>query len=280
MFNGKALYQPKGKAGEYSAWAVNFYNGCSNGCSYCYLRKGVLSHVMGGNTPVLKSCFKDETGALATFMKEVRKNRDAIRRDGGLLFSFSTDPSLPETVDLTMMAVTYAVGMGIPCKILTKCTAWIFEPRKNPISKEERPYLDTLKAFSDFVSVGFTVTGRDDLEPGAAPTSERLFAMSQLHSAGIRTFASMEPVIDPDLSFNLMSGMVKFCDHFKVGLQSGKKYSPEELGRIRIRASEFIRQGEGFTVYFKKSIQPYIDAEILADPKCVGADFDIFKNQA
>ncbi len=43
-FNGKALYQPSGKAAEYSAWACNFYTGCSNDCEYCYCKRGVLSH--------------------------------------------------------------------------------------------------------------------------------------------------------------------------------------------------------------------------------------------
>ena len=35
-FNGKAIYNPKGKAGEYAPWACNFYTGCSNDCEYCY----------------------------------------------------------------------------------------------------------------------------------------------------------------------------------------------------------------------------------------------------
>ena len=38
-FNGKALYNPAGKAGEYAAWACNFFVGCSNGCKYCCLSK-------------------------------------------------------------------------------------------------------------------------------------------------------------------------------------------------------------------------------------------------
>lgn len=266
------MYQPKGKAGEYSAWAVNFYNGCPHECAYCYLRKGVLSHTMGGNIPQLKKCFNSSYQAITVFKKELDRNREAIISDGGLFFSFSTDPCVIQTTDLTWQATIYALRSGVPVKILTKCTDYI--------DADEILAIKDAGCDINLLAIGFTITGRDDLEPFASPTSERLFAMSQLHSAGIRTFASMEPVIDPDLSFNLMSGMVKFCDHFKVGLQSGKKYSPEELGRIRIRASEFIRQGEGFTVYFKKSIQPYIDAEILADPKCVGADFDIFKNQA
>lgn len=264
MFNGKALYQPKGKAGEYSAWAVNFYNGCSNGCEYCYLRRGVLAHVMGDNKPVLKKCFKDENDAFAVFVKEVMKNRDAIRRDGGLLFSFSTDPCLPETVGLTMAAVGFATGVKVPCKILTKCTDWV------PC------YIDSIESVKDYVAVGFTVTGRDDLEPRAASTADRLSAMAQLHSKGIKTFASIEPVIDVNRSFNLMSGMTAFCDHFKVGLQSGKHYTPEELAEIAPAADEFVRKGEGFTVYFKDSIRPFIRHETLLDQKCVGADYDIF----
>lgn len=39
--NGRVIYSPKGKAGEYAENAANFYVGCSNGCTYCYLRKVV-----------------------------------------------------------------------------------------------------------------------------------------------------------------------------------------------------------------------------------------------
>lgn len=272
MYSGKALYQPKGKAGEYSAWAVNFYNGCSNGCEYCYLRRGVLSHVMGSGKPALKNCFKDENDAFATFVREVMKNRDAIRRDGGLLFSFSTDPCLPETVNLTMTAVAFATGADVPCKILTKCTDWMFRKEKDGT----RPCFDALVSYRKNVAVGFTVTGFDELEPGASPTAERLRAMSELHAAGVRTFASMEPVIDVERSFNIMSGMTGICDHFKVGLQSGKQYTPEELARIAPAADELLRKGKGFTVYFKRSIRPFLHPETLLDEKCVGADFDIF----
>lgn len=56
-FNGKAIYNPSGKAGEYSDWACNFYTGCSNNCDYCYCKKGVMSHVWS-DTPKLKKCFR------------------------------------------------------------------------------------------------------------------------------------------------------------------------------------------------------------------------------
>lgn len=264
MFDGKALYNPKGRAGEYSTWAVNFYNGCSNGCTYCYLRRGVLAHVTGGDAPVLKKCFKDEHDALEIFRRELEANREAVIRDGGLLFSFSTDPCLPETAGSTMAAVSIAAELGVPCKVLTKCTTWI---------KSCRPLLEELK---DLVAVGFTVTGRDDLEPSASPTSERIAAMALLHSKGIRIFASVEPVIDAQLSFNLMAGMAPFCDHFKVGLQSGRHYTQEKLDIIAPLADAFVKEGSGYTVYFKESIRPYVKAETLADSKCVDAGWNIF----
>lgn len=56
---GALIYQPKGAAGEYAKWAINLYHGCSNGCTYCYNRRGVLSHVFGDKpelaAPIVKS---------------------------------------------------------------------------------------------------------------------------------------------------------------------------------------------------------------------------------
>ena len=52
--NGLVIYSPKGKAGEYAENAANFYVGCSNGCTYCYLKKGRGKKVLGGDTAELK----------------------------------------------------------------------------------------------------------------------------------------------------------------------------------------------------------------------------------
>ena len=120
-FKGKAIYNPSGKAGEYSYWACNFYVGCSNGCTYCYCKKGILAPVMGQDKPQLKACFKSEKHALEVFGKELKENLEGLRKHG-LFFSFTTDPMLAETYYLTLRAIGHCVNNSIPVKILTKCT--------------------------------------------------------------------------------------------------------------------------------------------------------------
>ena len=68
------------------------------------------------------------------------------------------------------------------------------------------------------------------MEPGASTNLGRIRAMKELHSAGISTWASIEPVIDPDLSFEMIREMAGFCDHYKIGILSGKKsYTPQQI---------------------------------------------------
>lgn len=267
----KVIYQPSGKAKEYSPWACNLYVGCSNDCSYCFNKRGVLGTVMGGQYPKLKSCFKDGLDAFNTFIRELQKNRERITRDGGLLFSFSTDPCLPETVDMTMQCVAVATGMGVPCLILTKCTAWL---------REDEHLMDCLALSKDRLAVGFTLTGRDDLEPGAPSNMERIEAMRKLHEAGIRTFASIEPIIGFGESLDMIRKAEPYCDHFKAGLLSGNKEAykdcrmPADLETFVYEVDELLTR-EKKTVYWKKSVTQVIGHEI-SDPCCVDETFNIF----
>ncbi|KAA6337483.1 hypothetical protein EZS27_014444 [termite gut metagenome] len=92
-FNGKAIYQPAGKATEYAKWACNFYVGCSCGCHYCYLKKGRGVKILGGDKPTLKKCFRGEAHALDVFENEMLQNREELQKHG-LFFSFTTNPFL------------------------------------------------------------------------------------------------------------------------------------------------------------------------------------------
>lgn len=280
-FKGKAIYNPTGKAGEYSQWACNFYVGCSGMCAYCYCKKGVLAHTMGGNKPELKSClnnggrhkidksiwFEGYDYALYVFENELEQNLVELQKHG-LFFSFTTDPLLIETIDLTFDAVELCIEKKVPVKILTKQVPEVFEDYYLNFSKQE--------AIDSKIAFGFTLTGHDELEPGCATNAERIEAMRKLHEAGFKTFASIEPIIDFKSSFEMILHTAEYCNVFKIGLESGKKYSLLELKDF---IQEVIRLCEFNKVYFKDFILKQAGMNRNPLPECcVNADYNIFKS--
>ena len=267
LFNGRAIYQPKGAALEYAPWACNFYTGCSNDCEYCYCKRGVMSHVWS-TEPRLKKCFKDGDHALDVFRKELIKALrigDVSLKERGILFSFTTDPLLPETRWLTFRAVDVATSMGIPVKILTKRADFLHMVRFLHLEKS-------------LVAFGFTLTGFDEKELGASLTDERIEAMRELHSMGFKTFASIEPVITPAMSRNMIEVTRDFCDLYKVGLISGAKKDYYNKDHLTLFCKWLLSRDPGyFKVYLKDSFLRYFG--IPRGNLCgnfVDADYNIF----
>jgi len=245
----KAIYTPKGKAGEYAEWACNLYVGCSNDCSYCYCKRGVLAHAMGGPAPKLKSCFKDENHALDIFIKELEANLPELQKSS-LFFTFSSDPMIPETRKLNWDCIVQAVINDVPVQVLTKNADFI---------KDEYIGLGHVMAgakIHEKIAWGFTLTGRDDLEPGASRTEERIEAMEMLHRAGYRTFASLEPVVTPKVTASIAEKIAPYCDLIKVGLMSGvphEYYKYNEVMDLAMRLND-----APVAVQFKHSISDYL----------------------
>lgn len=269
-FNGKAIYNPSGKAKEYSYWACNFYKGCSNGCTYCYLKKGVLAHAMGGDKPELKACFKDEEHALQVFEKELLQNIDELRKHG-LFFTFTSDPMLPETVYLTMMALGISIKYDIPVKILTK-NADFFDYAIFQAADLFNVDTDLRKQ----IAFGFTLTGHDELEPGASTNAERIAAMKVLHEAGFKTFASIEPIIYLYDSYDMIRQTLGFCDLYKIGLLSGGKYDIDTL-KLFVETIPAKAAVYNAKIYFKDSLLKYakINRDDLPD-NCVSRKYNLF----
>lgn len=263
-FNGKAIYNPSGKAEEYSYWACNFYTGCSNNCSYCYCKKSVMSSVWSIQ-PKLKSCFRDEDHALELFEKELKQNLPELRKHG-LFFSFTTDPLIEDTWEMTYKAVSICMQYEVPVKILTKYTKYI----RKFLTPQWNDYRDK-------IIFGFTLTGHDELEENASRNLDRIKTMKILHERGYKTFASIEPIVDIKSSMTMIAEANTHCDLLKVGLMSGKKY---KQGELRTMIAGVIRRCEldGNKVYFKDSLlkQAGIDRESLP-ANCVKRDYNLFR---
>ena len=257
MINGKAIYTPKGAALEYGRIGCNFYTGCPHNCEYCYLKRGAPGKLLGGTEVRLKKCFKDEQQALEIFRKEVNNHKADCLSDG-IFFSFTTDPLIKETRWLTLDAIMYCINYDIPVYVLTKdatfSTDLSFGLRLMSIPEEKR----------HFVHFGFTLTGRDDMEPNASSNNKRMVAMRSMKGAGFSTFASIEPVIDWRSSVLVIVQTLGYCDHYKIGLRSGEKkdyYDSQEILRNVYTLKQYITMN-GATVYFKESVRKRVK-EIL-----------------
>lgn len=266
-FSGKAIYNPSGKAGEYSKWACNFFTGCSNDCSYCYCKKGFLGRNWS-KEPQLKKCFKDIEDAFKVFCSELRRNLDELR-EHGIFFTFTSDPMLPEAKPLTVRCIHEALNNGVPVQILTKRAEFIEDIESWGVHDPERRKM---------VAFGFTLTCHDELEPGASRNRERIMAMFKLHQMGYRTFASIEPIIEPSSSMAAINLTSSCCDLFKVGLMSGKRnYNKLEL-KFLIDMMREQHQSFGCKFYLKESYVSFlkIDRSTLGEG-FVGSDYNIFE---
>jgi DNA repair photolyase len=195
------IYEPAGRAREYAALAANLYRGCGHGCTYCYApdatrRKREEFH--GSPAP--------RDGILVELEKDCRKLQGTKTP---VLLSFTTDPYQPIDVEhrLTRRAIEIMHRYGIPVEVLTKGGR-----------RAERDF-DLLGSEDAFAT---TLTFLDaakslEWEPQAALPEDRLAAMEKAHGLGIRVWASLEPVIDPEQSLELIRRTAGFVDLFKVG---------------------------------------------------------------
>ena len=247
--NGKAIYTTKGAAREYGRIGCNFYTGCPHGCTYCYLKRGAPSKQLGGNVVRLKKCFKDEAHAADVFRYELDMNVEQCQKYG-IFLSFTTDPLIEQTRNLTSIAITEALMRDVPVWVLSKDATFL---------KDECNFMAWMGCanpiYRDRIHFGFTLTGRDDMETNASTNEERIQAMRVLYAMGFSTFASIEPVIDWQSARNVVMKSLPWCDHYKIGLRSGVKKDYYDDVQSYSAIENIVRriEVERKTVYLKES---------------------------
>ena len=191
------IYEPTGKAKEYSDLALNIYIQCDHGCKYCYV-------------PSIRR--PDPAGIKHRLdLGKLDKECETVDRTKRILLCFMTDPYCHKDVELqdTRRTLEILLKHQLPVSLLTKGGRRLYRD------------LDLIRQFKD-IKVGATLTLTDETmlrewEKDAAPTSERIEMLRTLHEAGVRTWASMEPVIDPQQSLELMAVTLPFVDEYKIG---------------------------------------------------------------
>lgn len=268
-----AIYQSKGSAAEYAKWACNFVVGCPILCQYCFNKTGRFKGVLGGEVQTLKKCFKDEKHALDVFENELSFNIVELQKHG-LFFTFTSDPFAEPFRNLHSAAWGIAVHKyDVNVTVLTKMAGWIddFLWWMNN-SNSDNASLEWRRN----ICFGMTLTGCDDKEPGASTNDERIEGLIKLHQNGFRTMVSLEPVIDFDKSLDMVAQTVKYCDHYKIGLQSGQKVDMPFYNRMK-RFHMFVMNyvsSHKCTVYWKDSFTKH--GKFEDNVQSVDMDYNIF----
>ncbi|MCL2023632.1 MAG: hypothetical protein FWG82_04595 [Oscillospiraceae bacterium] len=199
------IYTPTGMAREYSPHACNLYIGCSHCCRYCY-----APHTLQRSQRDYFGIPTPRRDVLYYLERDLQKNSYTKQ----ILLSFIGDVYCRNADDsATTRAALQLLGYyNAPVALLSKG------------GKRMLRDLDVFKTFGDGIMVGATLTFMDSeksrhWEPGTASPEDRLETLIELHRAGIRTFASFEPVIDPSESLNLIQRTLRddSVEHYKIG---------------------------------------------------------------
>ena len=202
-----AIYQPSGAAREYSPLAMNYIKGCDHGCVYCYVPKMMKRFDAGyvhSNVYI-----KEEKALLREISASCKKHAHSDRQ---VFLSFLTDPysHFNNETKLTRRVLEMLFENSIPVSILSKGGFNILQD------------LDIIKMFGANIQVGGSLTFTSDAdslkwEKNAAIPHERFETLKRLHDAGVRTWASMEPVIYPEQSLEIMELTAGYVDAYKIG---------------------------------------------------------------
>lgn len=197
------IYEPSGKAKEYADLSVNLYKGCTHVCKYCF----------GAKTPWVPA---EDYYKSANPKKDVifKLQRDCRKLNGDIpeiLLSFIGDVYQHAEMDLglTRQAIKILIENNLSFTLLTKGG-----------NRAVRDF-DLLEGY-DRGRFGTTLIFMDQAhadywEPGAAPIKDRIKTIREAHDREIKTWVSLEPVIDPDQALQVIRELHPIVGHWKVG---------------------------------------------------------------
>lgn len=265
-----AIYEPSGAAREYSPLAMNYIKGCDHGCVYCYVPKMMKRF----NKDYVHSdvYIKEEKALLKEIEASCRKHADS---DKQVFLSFLTDPysSFNQKTKLTRRVLELLLKYNIPVSILSKGGMRILED------------IDIIKQFGENIQVGGSLTFtsiNDSLkwEKGAAIPEERFYALEYLHSEGVRTWASMEPVIYPEQSLEIMEITKDYIDAYKIGkLNHFPKHEVKfDWTKFLVDAVSIMRKNNK-PFYIKEDLREFKPADLYLSPEEIDMDYLALKNK-
>ena len=200
------IYEPTGRALEYSPLAANLYQGCAHACTYCFGPANARKTREEFHNP---DYIKPREDILYHLEKDAKGYAGDTRP---ILLSFITDPYQPleKDMNITREALKILMANDLTVTILTKGGTWGLLRDKDLLQMNPaNSWAVSLTCSNPEVS--------NKLEPFAAPPEERIDSLKIAHELGINTWVSFEPVLYPKEVYRLLDKTYPFVDHYKVG---------------------------------------------------------------
>jgi len=233
------IYEPRGKALEYSPLACNLFTGCSHKCKYCYC------------PAIFRKTLDDWSNAphpRTRILKQLEK--DAIKLQGDkreILFSFMTDPyQSEEAAFLTKQALLICEKYRLIPQILTKAG---FRAVSNfdILLKNNWKFGSTIIMRSEEM--------RAKWEPGAPSIVSRYEAVKIAHNLGIYTWVSLEPVVDPGEALKVIEDLKEYVSFWKLGKLNHFKEIENIDWKYYINQAINLLKGKNY--YIKNDLKKY-----------------------
>lgn len=250
----RIIYEPRGRALEYAPLAVSLYRGCSHGCTYCFAPDSTKTAIEKFRQPYYR---KDALTLLELDCVGMMGRGDTRE----VLLSFTTDPYQPldEERQATRRAIELMIRWGIHFTILTKGG-----------HRSTRDF-DLMVSRPDLCRYGATLTfdnpaNSREFEPNAAPPLERIVALTRAHDMGIPTWVSLEPVIYPDQTLNLIIDTLNvrdkcpgIVDEYRIGkINHVENDITDAEWRKFVRDAKTLLDEHHCRYIFKRDLQPYL----------------------
>jgi DNA repair photolyase len=194
------IYEPKGRAREYAALSCNIFRGCPHGCLYCYAPSALRMDRAEFHESARK---RGET-----FLRDLERDAAKLTPSEPVLLCFSCDPyppSDPEQLTRETIKILHAAGHAVT--VLTKGGTRALRD------------LDLFTARDAFATTLTWIDGAssEKWEPEAASPADRADAIAAFHNAGIPTWVSLEPVLDPEVALEIIRRTHVAVDLYKIG---------------------------------------------------------------
>jgi len=235
------IYEPKGRALEYSPLALNLYTGCVHHCNYCF-SPGIMRKKWNS----FFNKVEPKKDILERLEKDCKKMEGDTR---DILLCFMCDPYQPIEIEkgLTREALLILERYNMRVQVLTKGG-----------ERAERDF-DILKR--NGWKFGSTITHYHKqqnglLEQNAPNIESRIHAIKKARSMGIYTWVSIEPVMDPAEAILVVKHLQGVVNFWKIGKINYHKYIEEKVdwGKFLVDIEEVL---EGEKYYIKKDLEKY-----------------------